>query len=116
MRFKTLLILLFLFNGNLLATIMSFLKNAPISEYSSEELDIMEKNIYKALDTLADGETREWQSSNPKNNGKVTIIKTLKNTEKNCRQAEIINKTTVQKGTINFIFCKNKNDQWKISN
>lgn len=97
------------------ASNLRFLKDSPVSFYSKQETNLMEDNVYKALDELADGEQHNWQSPDSNSKGSISIEKTYTEDGKKCREAKLMNSAKGQVGNTKFKFCKDK-DSWKIVN
>ncbi len=92
----------------------NFLKNSPIAVFKKEDLSLMEKNIYKALDVVKDGETLSWENTKTGSSGVARPVKTFKYKSMDCRSLEIINRSKKATGESKFNFCKIKDNSWKI--
>ncbi len=111
----TLLIISFTLYTGTHAANLRFLNDAPVSYFAKDDTKLMESKVYEALNNLADGEHLDWQSPDLKKKGRVIIEETLSQPVPICRRARILNYAKNQNGNVIFIFCKDKDNKWKIA-
>ncbi|MFK5987035.1 MAG: hypothetical protein QM479_16630 [Pseudomonadota bacterium] len=115
----TLLSTIFLFSLTLVSFVtaanLRFLSDSPVSIFTKQDTKLMETNIYKALDELADGQKLDWQSPTSKNRGRIAILRSFTKLQQQCREVQIFNQAKNQTGNSKFIFCKDKHNEWKLA-
>ena len=114
MRGLIFIILTFGFHLNAVSGMYDFLEGAPIASFTDEDIVLMKKNIYKALDTVVDGESLAWENKKSGHAGLANPLKTYKRDGWQCRTLRIINKSTTKIVESKFEFCKINNKLWKV--
>ena len=90
-----------------------FLRDAPIASFNAEDVKLMEENIYKSLDNLADGEKSAWKNDASGNSGLAQPIKSFEKNGKSCRSLRLINRSSKSINESTYEFCKEQ-DAWKL--
>lgn len=112
---KSLLTVLFslFFVSSMQAANMQFLRYSPVSQFTSEDFEMMNTTAHNALDKNPDGQTSEWKNPETNNSGSVTPLNTETRDGKLCRKLRVVNQAKDQSSTSAFTFCKADNG-WKI--
>lgn len=101
------------------ATPLSFyngLRETPITKFNKADMDLMNKAVYGALDSGADGVKVSWENPATSSSGSVTPAKDPKG-RASCRLAQIENRHKTLLGGGSYIFCKNtksKTPPWEL--
>lgn len=91
----------------------SFLKGTPAEYFTDEDWTAYESAIIDALNNSKDGESKTWQNPNSQASGKLTVLKSLKTADKDCRLLKIANQAKKRKRVSDQLFCKQADGQWK---
>jgi len=97
-----------------LAASHGYLKGAPIASFTSEDTAMMENTIFKALDTLKDGEKLAWKNDKTGNSGLVNPIKSYQNDNQPCRTVRVINRSKQSISETTYDFCLSPDKEWKL--
>jgi len=97
-----------------LASNFSFLKYSPITSFTSEDTAMMENAVFKALNTLKDGEKLAWKNDQTGNSGLVNPIKSYENNSKSCRTVRLINRSKKSINESKYDFCQSADKEWKL--
>jgi hypothetical protein len=94
---------------------LNFLKNAPISKFTDEDLKIFTQTRDQLLNTGKDGETREWSNPATKASGKIIIVKSFKRDGVPCRTLKITNRAQGLSETNPANFCQQAPQEWTLA-
>ena len=97
-----------------LASNWGFLKDAPIVSFNSKDTTLMEKTIFKALDTIKDGDKLAWKNDKTGNSGLANPINSYKVNGKSCRTIRIINRSKKNIAESQHNFCQAEDKSWKL--
>jgi len=97
------------------ASNLNFLKNSPIAHFNQQDTKLMEDNLFKALNTLSDGEKSAWKNNKTGNSGLANPLKTYKQNTATCRTLRIINRSKKNISESEFDFCQDKNKKWTLN-
>jgi hypothetical protein len=93
---------------------MNFLKHAPISRLSADELKQFRAFIAKTLDESADGSTADWRAPKTSFSSKVTPQKNAVDGRFKCREARIESESRDLQQSGNYWFCKSDKGGWQL--
>lgn len=96
------------------ASNFSYLKTAPIAEFTEQDVAIMEDNLYRSLETLADGEKSTWKNDKTGSAGLAEPLKTYEKDGKTCRSLRLVNRSSKNINESVYEFCKEASG-WKLS-
>jgi surface antigen len=92
------------------------MRDTPITKFDKADMALMNKAVYGALDTGADGVKVSWENPDTDSSGSVTPAKDPKG-RASCRLAQIENRHKTLVGSGSYIFCKNtksKTPPWEL--
>ena len=96
------------------ASNLNFLHDAaPISDFTKQDVKMMEDSIQKALNEKKDGEKLAWKNEKTNNSGLVNPLSCFTEDGNECRKVRIVNKSSKRIAQNNFKFCK-KEDIWVL--
>jgi surface antigen len=99
-----------------IASNFGFLKDAPITRFTGQDLEIFQSTLYDTLNQNADGSTRHWENPKTGSAGEIVIVKSFAQDSKRCRRVRISNRARGYAETkTDMVFCKETTDQWKVS-
>jgi surface antigen len=93
---------------------MMSVKDLPIRYMTDEDRALLQEAAAQALETAADGETRDW--SNPKTGarGELTPRASYKQDGVSCRDLEVANSARGRSNRLVLTLCKQGDGEWKI--
>jgi hypothetical protein len=94
---------------------LNFLKDAPISKFTEEDLKIFTQTRDQLLNTGKDGETREWSNPATKASGKINIVKSFERDGLRCRSLKITNRAKGLSQTNPANFCQQASQEWILA-
>ncbi len=86
---------------------------APIADFNSEDVKIMEDTIQTALNEKKDGEKLAWKNDKTNHSGLINPLSSFIKDEMKCREVRIVNKSQKRIAQNNFKYCK-QDDQWVL--
>ena len=92
---------------------LRFLQEAPIAQFSEEDLKQFRAALREALETGADGTTTIWENPKTDSFGQITLLDTSEVQGQTCRRVKIFNKSRGRTGESTYRFCKQPDGQWK---
>ena len=97
-------------------TFYNGIRETPITKFNKADMALMNKTVYGALDSGADGVKVSWENPDTSSSGSVTPAKDPKG-RASCRLAQIENRHKTLFGSGSYIFCKNtksKTPPWEL--
>jgi len=91
----------------------SFLKDAPISRLSKDELDVFWAFTMKTLDTAPDGKTVVWKAPKTAFTSKITLKRSFDDGALKCREVTIASDSGDRKMSGLYQLCK-KDKGWEF--
>jgi surface antigen len=93
---------------------MMSVKDLPIRYMTDEDRALLQEAAKQALETAADGETRDW--SNPKTgaHGELTPRASYKQDGVSCRDLEVANSARGRSNRLVLTLCRQDDGEWKI--
>lgn len=112
MKTRYLLFVLAGFSAPALAINMGGFKDAPLTRLSADEVKQFRAAVMKTLDTAPDGTTVEWKAPKTPFVSKITLLKTVSEGKRKCRDATIESESRdrLERGT--YSFCKAASGDW----
>lgn len=99
--------------GIVAASNYTFLNDSAITRFTSKDNQLMQANIFNALDHTADGKKSSWKNPASGAWGYAMPYKTTKAEGTVCRHLTIYNEAAHIPGKQTYTFCKLKG-KWKI--
>jgi len=96
-----------------LAINLGFLDQAPIRFFTQSDTELMTRTVDDVLDSVADGETRDWRNEETGNSGEVAAIRSFNHQDMSCRQVRISNQARGTTGNATYDICK-VDRTWKV--
>jgi surface antigen len=108
-------LLLVLFSASLPAgaTNLAFLKEAPISRFTKQDMKLFEQALNDALEKSADGEAKTWSNPDTQAGGEIKTIKSFKRGAMPCRSLVIRNSAKGLTASGEYSLCKQPKGEWK---
>jgi len=108
------LVAFFVTTLTLSASNLNFLHDAaPISDFTKQDVEMMEDTIQKALNEKKDGEKLAWKNEKTNHSGLVNPLSSYSENEMECRKVRIVNKSKQRIAQNNFRFCR-KDGVWVL--
>ncbi len=99
-----------------IASNLGFLKDAPITRFTGQDLEIFQSTLYDTLDQNADGSTRHWENPKTGSAGEIVVVKSIAQDSQRCRRVRISNRARgYAEAKTDAVFCKEADGQWKVS-
>ena len=93
----------------------SFLKGTPAEMFTDEDWSIFESNLVSTIGSEQDGASNTWENPKTHNSGTITVLKTLKNGDQDCKLLQITNQAKDRKRVTKPLFCKQPDWGWKVT-
>ena len=93
---------------------LGFLRDAPITRLSEEELATYRAFVIKTLDEDPDGKTVVWKAPKTRFTSKLTLDKSFVDSGRRCRTVKITSETDDRQMTGSHMFCKVSNGDWEF--
>jgi len=93
---------------------IGFLRDAPITFFSQEEMGMFKQTVLRSLADNADGQTSRWSSTTSDSGGEVTPLDTRNVDDTTCRRTRIVNRAKGREGFGVYEFCLQPDGDWKI--
>ena len=91
-----------------------FLRDAPITLFSKQDLQLFQQTVMRSLAHNADGQTTRWSSATTDSNGEITPLDTRTVDKTTCRRTRIVNRAQGRDGHGVYEFCQQPDGDWKI--
>ena len=91
-----------------------WLHNSGLGNLSEADWRVMSQTLEEALDTAADGDSRHWNNPESGQQGEITILNTLKDTNPPCRQVRLSPDRNAGRDGKPLTFCKDAGKKWLI--
>ena len=112
-----LLVMLFgLFTGNVHAINLMFLsKEAPARRYSDEDWQYLNHAIDHTLENVDDGASYRWNNPASPASGLLEVLESSMRNGTPCRRMRLTNFYEDMRGVTEFVFCKQSEGEWKVT-
>ena len=100
--------------GAAMAINLNFLRNAPISRFNQQDIQLLQEAFLKAMDSGADGTTVEWANDRTGASGTITPTERFQRGGAECRTARFTTRFRALTGGGEFSFCKNSKGDWLL--
>jgi len=97
----------------LLASNVSFLKYAVISDFSEADIEKLKQEYITVLKRNKPGDVTKWKNTETQNGGDITVIKQYRHNDNNCKRLMFKNRSKNQSATSYFNFCL-IDQQWRL--
>ena len=93
---------------------LAFLRDAPITRLSQEELATFRAFVMKTLDEDPDGKTVEWKAPKTRFTSKITLDKSFTDSGRRCRSVRVNSKAHDVQMSGTYMLCKVSNGDWEF--
>lgn len=93
-----------------------FLHEAPIAQFSEDDLKQFRAAVRDALETAADGTTTSWENPQTGSSGRITLLDTSEVQGARCRRVKLVNTARGRTGESRYRFCQQPDGKWKAVN
>jgi surface antigen len=95
------------------ATNLAFLKDAPISRFTKQDMKLFEQTLNDALEKSADGDVKTWSNPDTQAGGEIKTLKSFKRGALPCRRLAIRNSAKGLTASGEYSLCKQPKGEWK---
>ena len=112
-----LIVMLFgLFTVNAYAINLMFLsKEAPARRYSDEDWQYLNRAIDHTLENVDDGASYRWNNPASPASGLLEVLESSIRNGTPCRRMRLTNFYDDMRGVTEFVFCKQSEGEWKVT-
>lgn len=94
---------------------LSFLKDAPIAEFTAADLDMMKQAAAALLDEGEAGAVREWKNSQTGHSGRLEVKSTFRTGDgRVCKQLSVENRAKEKASHATYPLCKGPDGAWMM--
>jgi surface antigen len=93
---------------------LGFLTDTPYAFMKDEDRARFHAALEATLNDAADGETREWSSPGGGSSGKLTVVRTLEDPARRCREMHVANRAGGRAEANNIVFCRGEDGKWLL--
>jgi surface antigen len=109
-----LMLALGLVSSTIHASNWQWLHSSSLGDLSETDWAAMSQTLEEALDTAADGESRSWRNPESGQQGEITVLNTLEDTETPCRQVRFSPDRNAGRDGKPLTFCRGTGKKWLI--
>ncbi len=95
--------------------LMFMSKQAPARKFSDEDWQYLDRAIIHSLQYVNNGASHIWDNPNTPAEGMVEVLESLTNNDLPCRRLRLTNHYKQLQGVTEFVFCKQPDGEWKVS-
>lgn len=92
----------------------SFLKDAPVSHFNNEDINIFIKAATAALNEASDGELRDWSNPKTGSSGSIKPLDTVEGINGKCRTVQFTSSYKTLSASGQNTLCKQADGSWKV--
>jgi len=93
---------------------LAFLRDAPITRLSQDELATFKAFVMKTLDEDPDGKTVVWKAPKTRFTSKITLDKSFEDSGRRCRTVKVASDSHDLQMSGTYMLCKVSNGDWEF--
>jgi surface antigen len=90
-------------------------KQAPARKFSDEDWKYFDNAIIHTLKYVNDGGSHNWNNPASSASGKLEVLESTTKDNVPCRRVRLTNFYDQLKGVTEFVFCKQADGEWKVT-
>ncbi len=93
-------------------TYSAILWNTPSEYFTTDDWQLFEETLHNTLDGSADGQAKAWSNPASKASGEFTVLKSVRRSDRDCREVKIIASAGGLRRVTGIAFCREDDGNW----